>query len=67
MIRVELYERWKLLLTNLFNSVAAWCKGTAGFEMRDVGGQTGNLVELALFCGWIGNGSKQAFRVWITW
>ena len=67
MIGVELYEGWKLLVADLFNPVATRRKRTAGFEVSDVGRQSGDLVELALFCCWIGYGAKQTFRVWITW
>src|SRR5712691_11292755 len=67
MIRVELNERGKLCPADLFGPLAPRRKRTAGFEMRNVRRQPGNLIKLALFGGWIGYRPEQSLCVWISW
>src|ERR1041385_3213237 len=65
-IRRELYERWKLAVTNLLDGIAAWRERTARLEMRDVRRQSGYLIQLALLRGRIRHGAKQTFGVGIS-
>src|ERR1051326_307867 len=53
-------------MTNLLDVIATRRERTAGFEMRDVGRQSGYLVQLALLGGRIRHGAKQSFGVGIS-
>jgi len=54
MVWVELHERWKLTPADVLSVVATLRERTAGFQVCDVRRQSRDLVELALFGGWVG-------------
>src|SRR5205085_7262891 len=66
MIGGELYEWRKLTVTDLLNVIATRSKRAAGFQMCDVGRQSGYLIQPALFRGWIRHRTEQAFGVRIS-
>src|SRR2546423_1316146 len=66
MIASQLNKRRKLTRTNLFSALTARRERTAGRQTREIRRLSRNLIELALFSGWVGDGTQQPAGVGIA-
>src|SRR5438552_2539790 len=66
MIASQLNKRRKLTRANLFGALTARREWTASRQTREIRRLSRNLIELAVFGGWVGNGTQQAAGVWIA-